>query len=90
MPFMTNGKRDYKKEANWEKTKARHRLKDRVERIQARRAVEKVRGDLPTSMQVDHKKELVRGGSNRPDNWRVVSAHTNLSKEARRKQRQSR
>ncbi len=91
MPFMTNGKRDYKKEAHWEKTKARHRLHDRVLRIQARRDVEKKLGkDLPSNMHVDHKKELVRGGTDAPSNLRVVTAHTNLEKEAQRKKRQYR
>jgi len=41
MPFMTNGKRDYKKELEWENERARHRLKDRVMRHAARREVEK-------------------------------------------------
>ncbi len=36
--------------------------------------------------QVDHKVELVRGGSNTDANLRVVSARTNLEKEAHRKQ----
>lgn len=36
--------------------------------------------------QVDHKKELVRGGSNANSNLRVTTAKTNLEKEARRKQ----
>jgi len=36
---------------------------------------------------VDHKKELVRGGSNSKDNLRVTSERTNLEKEAHRKQR---
>jgi hypothetical protein len=35
---------------------------------------------------VDHKKELVRGGSNAPSNLRVTSDKTNLTKEAKRKQ----
>lgn len=38
--------------------------------------------------QVDHKVELVRGGSNATDNLRVVSARTNLEKEAHRKQKE--
>lgn len=37
--------------------------------------------------QVDHKKELVKGGSNSKTNLRVTSEKTNLEKEARRKQR---
>lgn len=36
--------------------------------------------------QVDHKKELVKGGSNSNSNLRVVTARTNLEKEAKRKQ----
>ncbi len=36
--------------------------------------------------QVDHKKELVRGGTNDKSNLRVVSDKTNLTKEAKRKQ----
>lgn len=87
MPFMTNGKRDYKKELNWEKTKATHRAKDRVARVLARREVEKTTGDLPESKHVDHKKALTDGGPPRAkSNLRVVSAETNLRKEARRKQ----
>lgn len=87
MPFMTNGKRDYKKELNWEKTKATHRAKDRVARVLARREVEKTTGNLPESKHVDHIKALTDGGSPRSkSNLRVVSAKTNLTKEARRKQ----
>lgn len=91
MPFQSNGKRDYKREATWEKTKAKHRLKDRVKRIQARRVMEKA-GKVKKfdDKQVDHKQELIRGGSNSPGNWRVVSDRTNLHKEGMRKQRASR
>lgn len=53
----------------------------------ARREVESKVGNLPSSKHVDHKKELVRGGSNSASNLRVVSAKTNLEKEARRKSR---
>lgn len=88
MPFMTDGKRDYKKELEWENERARHRLKDRVMRHKARRDVEAKVGNLPSSKHVDHKKELTRGGSGTSmSNLRVVSANTNLEKEARRKQR---
>jgi hypothetical protein len=62
-------------------------LKDRVMRHAARREVEAKVGNLPSSKHVDHKKELIRGGSNTASNLRVVSAHTNLEKEARRKAR---
>ena len=87
MPFMTNGKRGYKKELEWENERARHRLKDRVMRHAARREVEKDVGNLPKSKHVDHKKALTSGGSNARSNLRVVSAKTNLQKEAQRKSR---
>ena len=80
----------YAAEKNWEETKATYRKKDRRERVAARRAVEKKQGNLPTSMQVDHKKPLISGGSNKASNLRVVSAKANLTKEANRKKRASR
>lgn len=90
MPFQKNGKRDYKREAQWEKTKKPSRLTDRVERIQARRKVEAKVGNLPTNMQVDHKTALVQGGSNNMSNLRVVTARTNEHKEGLRKRAASR
>jgi 5-methylcytosine-specific restriction endonuclease McrA len=39
------------------------------------------------SRQVDHKKPLVNGGTNARSNLRVVSAKSNLTKEAMRKKR---
>jgi hypothetical protein len=90
MPFQTNGKRDYKREAQWEKTKQPHRLKDRVMRIQARRIVEKTTGNLPASTHVDHKQHLSSGGTNSRSNLRTMSASQNLAREGRRKQRASR
>ena len=86
MPFMKNGKRDYKKELNWEHTKKPNRVKDRAERNAARKEVGLKVGD---PRQVDHKKELVKGGSNSRKNLRITSAKTNLRKEALRKQRKS-
>lgn len=90
MPFQRDGKRDYRREAEWEKTRKPQRLRDRVMRIQARRLVEKTQGNLPTSQQIDHKKPLTEGGDNSRSNLRVVSARKNLRKEGRRKQRNSR
>ena len=82
MPFMTNGKRDYKKELSWEKKKKPTRVKDRAKRNAARKMAGLKVGD---SRQVDHKTPLSQGGSNKRSNLRVVSAKTNLTKEARRK-----
>lgn len=84
MPFTTNGKRDYKKELNWEKSSKPSRVKDRAKRNAARKTMGLKVGD---SRQVDHKRPLGNGGSNSKKNLRVVSAKTNLTKEAIRKKR---
>lgn len=83
MPFMKDGKRDYKKELNWEHKKKPNRVKDRAERNAARDKLGLKVGD---PRQADHKKELIKGGSNSKSNLRAVSAKTNLHKEAVRKQ----
>ena len=84
MPFSTNGKRDYKKELAWEKKNGKKRQNERVKRNAARRDMGLEVGD---PRQVDHKKPLKQGGSNSKKNLRVVSAKTNLTKEANRKKR---
>lgn len=81
---MTNGKRDYNKELSWEKKNGKKRQNDRVKRNAARREMGLKVGD---PRQVDHKKTLKSGGSNAKSNLRVVSAKTNLTKEAQRKKR---
>lgn len=83
---MTNGKRDYKKELAWEHKKKPKRVKQRAQRNAARARSGLRVGD---SRQVDHKTPLSSGGSNSKSNTRVVSAKTNLQKEARRKQRKA-
>ncbi len=84
MPFMTKGRRDYKKELTWEHQEKPSRVKDRAKRNQARKAVGLKVGD---SRQVDHKRPLNNGGSNKKSNLRVVSAKTNLTTEAMMKKR---
>lgn len=79
---MKNGKRDYARELQWEKTKKPNRAKDRVKRVQARREMEKAHGNKPSSMHVDHKKPLKSGGSNSRSNLRWTTAKANLKKEA--------
>lgn len=86
MPFMTNGKRDYRKELNWEKKKKPNRVKDRADRNAARKEAGLKVGD---SRQADHKKPLSEGGSNNKSNIRVVSATTNAQKEVRRKRKKA-
>lgn len=84
---MTNGKRDYQKEKKWDhEHKGGKRIKDRAARNKARSDAGLKVGD---PRQADHKKELVKGGSKDKSNVRVVSAHTNLHKEALRKKREA-
>lgn len=84
MPFMKNGRRDYKAELTWEHKKKPNRVKDRAARNKARAQAGLKVGD---PRQADHKKPLVEGGSTNKSNVRVVSARTNLEKEAQRKKR---
>lgn len=87
MPFMTNGRRDYKKELQWEKTKKPNRVKDRAARNSARKTMGLKVGD---PRHVDHVKPLDSGGSTGKSNLRVVSAKANLRKEALIKKRKAR
>ena len=79
MPYMTNGKRDYKKENEKYNSKPEV-VKKRVERNAARREAMKdglvKKGD---GKQVDHIKPLSKGGSNSKSNQRVVPASENES-----------
>lgn len=68
--------RNYAREAAMESPK---RKQDRRDRMNARYAYEKKHGDLPTNVQVDHKKPLSRGGSNAPSNLRAISKARNES-----------
>lgn len=87
MPFMKNGKRDYKRELAWEKKHKPQRAEDRKDRGKARTKMGLKDGDPRV---VDHKKELVRGGGNSKSNLRVTSAKDNAQKEVRRKRREAR
>ena len=54
-------------------------IKKRSERNKARRAYEKANGDLPSNVDVDHKKALSKGGSSSKGNLRAVSESANTS-----------
>ena len=85
MPFMTNGKRDYKKELAWEKKGGSDKYaKKRRDRGKARTLAGLKVGD---PREADHKRPLSSGGSNSPKNVRVVSAKANARKEVARKKR---
>jgi hypothetical protein len=82
MPFTTNGKRDYKKELDWEHEQSKKRVKDRAARNKARKEAGLKVGD---PRQADHKKPLDSGGSTKKSNVRVISAKANADKEVKRK-----
>ena len=85
MPYTTNGKRDYKKELDWEhknENGGSKRVKDRAARNKARKESGLKVGD---PRQADHKKPLDSGGSTKKSNVRVVSAKANADKEVKRK-----
>lgn len=79
MPYMKNGKRDYKRE--YEKYHSRpEQIKNRTERTTARRQANAAgithKGD---GKDLDHKTPLSKGGSSAKSNLRVVSAGSNRS-----------
>ena len=78
---MSNGKRDYNKEKNWEKTKKPKRLKDRAMRNKARALVAKKEGVKPTQVKGDvgHKKAISKGGKSVLANLFVQSPGENRS-----------
>lgn len=79
MPYMTNGKRDYKKE--YAKYHSRpEQIKNRTERTTTRRQANAAgvtsKGD---GKDIDHKTPLSKGGSNAKSNLRVVDKSVNRS-----------
>ena len=68
--------RNYRREAAME-TPARQQA--RRDRMNARYAVEKERGDLPTNMHVDHKKPISQGGTSDKSNLRAIPKARNES-----------
>ena len=84
MPFMKNGKRDYKREVALYTSKPEV-IRKRVEQNKARRAMIKAgkarKGD---GKDVDHKVPLSKGGTSAPSNLRVVSRSRNRSFARRR------
>ena len=68
--------RDYRKEYDEYHGKPELRA-NRSLRVLARRKMEKDHGDLPRSVDVDHKKPLRSGGTNADSNLRVSSVKKN-------------
>lgn len=79
MPYMTNGKRDYKKEYDKYHSKP-EQIKNRTERTTARRQANAAgithKGD---GKDLDHKTPISKGGTSAKSNLRVVPAGTNRS-----------
>jgi 5-methylcytosine-specific restriction endonuclease McrA len=79
MPFMKNGKRDYRREVDLYTSKPEV-IRKRVEQNKARRLMEKAgkvsKGD---GKDVDHKTPLSKGGKTTKSNLRVVSRSSNRS-----------
>lgn len=79
MPYMTNGKRDYRKQYdNYDGSP--EQIKNRTKRNAARATLEKdgkvFKGD---GKEVGHKKALIKGGSNAKSNLKVQSKTSNRS-----------
>ena len=81
MPFMTNGRRDYKRELQWEKKKKPSRQADRVQRNAARASLAKAKGVKATAIKGDvgHKKAISRGGKNGLANLFIQNPTNNRS-----------
>lgn len=84
MPFMKNGKRDYKKELAWEHESKPARVKDRAARNSARSELGLKVGD---PRHADHKVPLTNGGSKSLSNLHAIMGSANMKKEAVRKKR---
>lgn len=80
MPFMKDGKRNYKAELQWEKENKPERVRHRAQRNAARSLLQKEgkvkKGD---GKDVDHKVSISMGGDNKRSNLRVRSSSANRS-----------
>lgn len=81
MPFMSGGKRDYKRELQWEKTHKKNRVKDRAARNKARAMVAKKNGTTPKKLSGDvgHRKAIGRGGKSTLANLFIQNPGQNQS-----------
>ena len=76
MPFMTGGRRDYKRELAWEKEKKPTRVKHRALRNKARKDLGLKVGDPKDA---GHKRALSKGGSGGLANLFTQNASSNRS-----------
>lgn len=82
MPFMKNGKRDYKKELSWEHETKPARVKERAKRNAARSTLGLKVGDPRHADHVDNNQM-----NNSLSNLHAMMGSANLKKEANRKKR---
>lgn len=79
IPWMTNGKRNYKKEYAKFQGKP-EQIKNRAKRNAARSIVKKRDGvEAIRGKDVDHSRALSKGGSNNPTNLVAISMQANRS-----------
>ena len=83
MPSSKNYVRNYTQEAKT--AKERGEDIDKAKRNKARREYEKAHGDLPTNIEVDHKKHLANGGGNSLSNLRARPKSANRSDNGHKK-----
>ena len=76
MPFMTGGKRDYKKELNWEHKEKPNRVKDRAARNKGRSMLGLKKGD---PRDAGHRQALSKGGKSTLANLAVQMSGDNRS-----------
>lgn len=76
MPYMTNGKRDYDKQQKYDGKPSV--VKDRAKRNAARALLKKEGVDV-AGKDVNHKKPLSKGGSNKKSNLEAVKPSKNKS-----------
>jgi hypothetical protein len=70
--------RDYKREYAKYQGKP-EQIANRSERNKARRKYEAANGDLPSNVDVDHKKRIAKGGTNASSNLRAVPESKNTA-----------
>ena len=80
MPYMKDGRRDYKRELDWEHEHKPSRVKDRASRNKARdMMIEDHRAFVGDGRDVGHKKALSKGGKTERNNLQMQNATNNRS-----------
>jgi len=75
---QSRSKRNYRREYDSYQGKP-EQIKRRAMRNAARREYEETHGDQSSKVDIDHRKPIVKGGRNDPDNLRAVDRNINRS-----------